>query len=80
MNTCDVCGKQVKNLSATQRGRYGLDLCSAAHTLVLAGGRADWSAGAVIAADTDPEAAWRETQDQARGPWLALQRATGATR
>ncbi len=60
--------------------RGGLDLCSAAHTLVLADGRADWSAGAVIAADTDPEAAWRETQDQARGPWLALQRATGASR
>jgi len=59
--------------------RGGLDFCSAARTLVLAGGRADWSAGAVIAADTDPEAAWRETEDQARGPWLALQRAMGAS-
>ena len=61
-----------------QRG--GLDLCSSAHTLALAGGRADWSAGAVIAADTDPEAAWRETRDQARGPGLALRRAAGAER
>jgi len=60
--------------------RGGLDLCSSAHTLVLSGGRADWSAGAVIDADTDPEAAWRETQDQARGPGLALQRAAGAAR
>jgi len=60
--------------------RGGLDLCSAAHTLVLAGGRADWSAGAVITADTDPEAAWRESQDQARGLGLALQRAAGAAR
>ena len=32
----------------------------------------------MIAADTDPDAAWRETQDQARGPWLALQRADGS--
>jgi anthranilate synthase component 1 len=61
-----------------QRG--GLDLCSSAHTLVLAGGRADWCAGAAISAETDPEAAWRETQDQARGPGLALQRAAGAAR
>jgi anthranilate synthase component 1 len=60
--------------------RGGLELCSAAHTLVLGGGRAEWSAGAVIAADTDPEAAWRETEDQARSLWLALQRATGAAR
>jgi anthranilate/para-aminobenzoate synthase component I len=60
--------------------RGGLDLCSSAHTLALAGGRAEWGAGAVIAADTDPEAAWRETQDQARGPGLALQRAAGAGR
>ena len=60
--------------------RGGLDLCSTAHTLIFADGRADWSAGAMIAADTDPEAAWRETEDQARGPGLALQRAAGAAR
>jgi anthranilate synthase component 1 len=60
--------------------RGGLDLCSAAHTLAITGGRADWSAGAVIAADTDSEAAWRETRDQARGRWLALQHASGAAR
>ena len=27
MNTCHICGRQVKRLSATQRVRYGLDLC-----------------------------------------------------
>jgi len=61
-----------------QRG--GLDLCSSARSLLLADGRADWSAGAVIAADTGPEAAWRETEDRARDLWLVLQRATGAAR
>lgn len=60
--------------------RGGLELCSAAHTLTLADGRANWSAAAVITSDTDHEAAWRETEDQARGPWLALQRAVGAAR
>jgi len=60
--------------------RGGLDLCSTAHTLVIADGRADWSARAVITADTDPESAWQEAQDQARGRWLALQRASGASR
>ena len=60
--------------------RGGLELCSAAHTLVLGGGRAGWSAGAVIAADTDPEAAWRETEARARDHWLALERGLGAAR
>jgi anthranilate/para-aminobenzoate synthase component I len=60
--------------------RGGLDLCSSARTLVLTDGKAEWSAGAVISADTDPVAAWRETEDQARGPALALQRAVGAAR
>jgi anthranilate synthase component I len=60
--------------------RGGVELCSAAHTLVLGDGRADWSSGAVIAADTDPGAAWRESEDQARGRWLALQRASGGAR
>lgn len=60
--------------------RGGLDLCSSAHTLVLGGGRAEWSAGAVIATDTDPAAAWRATEAQARGPGLALQSAAGAAR
>jgi anthranilate synthase component 1 len=60
--------------------RGGLDLCSSARTVLLADGRADWSAGAVISADTDPGTAWRETEDEARGPGLALQRAAGAGR
>jgi anthranilate synthase component 1 len=60
--------------------RGGLDVCSAAHTLVITGGRADWNAQTVITADTDPGAAWREAQDQARGLRLALQRSTGAPR
>ena len=60
--------------------RGGLELCSDAHSLVLGEGRAGWSAEAVIAADTDPEAAWRETEDQARARCLALQRASGAAR
>lgn len=60
--------------------RGGLDLCSSARTLLLTSGRADWSAAAVISADTEPAAAWRATEDQARGPGLALQRAAGAAR
>ena len=60
--------------------RGGLEVCTSAHTLVLGGGRAGWSAGAVITADTDPEAAWRETDDQARDLRLALERALGAPR
>lgn len=60
--------------------RGGLDLCSAAHTLAIAGGRADWSASAVITADTAPEAAWQEAEDQDRGRRLALQHAGAASR
>ena len=58
--------------------RGGLELCSAAHTLTVAGGCADWSAAAVIAADTDPEAAWREVSDLGRERLLALARAHGS--
>ena len=60
--------------------RGGLELCTAAHTLAIAGARADWSGSAVITADTGPEAAWQQAQDQARGRWLALQQASGASR
>ncbi len=60
--------------------RGGLDLCSSARALVFTRGRAEWSAGAVIGADTDAEAAWRETVDQARAPGLALQQAAGTVR
>ncbi len=81
----------IEELEAAPRGlhtgavgyfdlRGGLELCSSAHTLLLADGRADWSAATVITADTGPEAAWRDTQDQARGPGLALQRAAGVGR
>jgi anthranilate synthase component I len=58
--------------------RGGLELCSSARTLLFAGGRAEWCAGAVIAADTDPDAAWRESADQARALALALEPATEA--
>ena len=59
-------------------GHFGyqgdLDLCGASRTMIHARGRASWWAGAVISADTDPESAWRESEDDSRSPGLAVER------
>jgi anthranilate synthase component 1 len=55
--------------------RGDCDLCSASRTLAYSGGRAHWSATAMIAGDVEPETAWQEARSQERPLWLAVQQA-----
>ena len=80
----------IEDLEPLRRGVYAgavghfdyhgnLDLCIAIRTLVYAGDRAYWGAGAGIVADSDPEAEWQETLNKGRALWLAVQRAERGT-
>jgi anthranilate synthase component 1 len=76
----------IEELEPRRRGVYAgavghfdyhgnLDLAIAIRTLVYAGGRAHWGAGAGIVADSDPAAEWEETLNKGRALWLAVERA-----
>uniref|UniRef100_A0A832I1A7 Anthranilate synthase component 1 n=1 Tax=Eiseniibacteriota bacterium TaxID=2212470 RepID=A0A832I1A7_UNCEI len=76
----------IETLEPVRRGPYAgavghfdyhgnLDLCIAIRTLLYAGGRAHWGAGAGIVADSDPGHEWEETLNKGRALWLAVQRA-----
>jgi len=76
----------IEELEPKRRGVYAgavghfdyhgnLDLAIAIRTLVYAGGRAHWGAGAGIVADSDPASEWEETLNKGRALWLAVERA-----